>query len=164
MTVVPEPEEAPCDCVVCTGEATPAQLLQELVAAANGLLTSEDPVDAEMIGSTVLAIGAVGGEAATAAVVEGVIPELRARAEPQSLAMLRAIGALAEGALAEAVAAASQHLSAAGVPQPSWALELCEPVTVGECWDVSDDVGEGSILEASFSRARRGALSALYRR
>ena len=71
-----------------------------------------------------MSIGAVAGESFEEALVGGFIPEFEARASPEALAMLLAIGSVAEDRAGKAASAAADRLVEAGVPRPGWAAEL----------------------------------------
>ena len=144
-----------CDCPACSGEdVDPQDLLAELADAAD-LVGSEDPLDAEVTGATVASIGAFVGEAFDEAMAGAIIPQLAAGASAEALAMLMAIGSVAQGPAGKAAREATDGLVATGVPRPRWAAELAEPVTVGDCWRLSDPQGTGSVLVCSFHRAGR---------
>ncbi len=145
-----------CDCPACSGaDFDPQRLIDELIAGAADLVGSSDPLDAEVVGATFLSIGAVAGEAFEEALVGGFIPEFEARASSQALAVLLATGSVAQGRAGKAAWAAAGRLVEAGVARPLWAAELGEPVTVGDCWRLSDSQGTASMLACSFHRAGR---------
>jgi hypothetical protein len=145
-----------CDCPACSGaDLDPERLIDALTAGAADLLVSEDPLDVEIAGATFVAIGEVAGEVFEEALVGGLIPAFEARATPEALAMLLALGSVAEGQAAKVASAAAGRLVDAGTPAPGWAAELNEPVTVADCWRLLDPHGTGSILACSFHRAGR---------
>ena len=126
-----------------------------MIAAAADLAESEDPLDAELVGATLMSIGARAGEGFEEALIGGFIPEFEARANSEALAMLLAIGSVAEGRAGKEASAAADRLVEAGVPRPGWAAELAEPVTVADCLRLSDSQGTASMLACSFHRAGR---------
>jgi hypothetical protein len=145
-----------CDCPACSGEDfDPQRLIDDLVAGAADLAGCDDPLDAEIVGATFVSIGALAGEAFEEALVGGFIPEIEAQATAGALAMLLAIGSVAEGRASKEASAAADRLAEAGIPRPGWAAELSEPVTVADCWRLSDPQGTASMLACSFHRAGR---------
>ncbi|MGH3620416.1 MAG: plasmid pRiA4b ORF-3 family protein [Sciscionella sp.] len=145
-----------CDCPSCAGaDFDPRQLLDELTAGAADLIVSQDPMDAEIVGAVFVSIGEIAGEAFEELLVGGFIPEFEARATPEALAMLLAIGSIAEGRAGKAASAAADRLVEAGIPRPGWADELGEPMTVADCCRLSDSEGTASMLACSFHRAGR---------
>jgi hypothetical protein len=146
----------PCDCPSCSGaDVDPRQLIDELVAGAAELVGSADPLDAEIMGATFMSMGAPAGEVFEEALIGGFIPQFEAAASTESLAMLLATGSVAPGQAAKSAWAAAERLAEAGVAAPKWAAELSEPLTVGDCWRLSDPQGTASILVCSFRRAGR---------
>jgi hypothetical protein len=157
-TVLPEVPSAAdeCDCPGCSGvDFDPQQLIDELIAGAADLVESEDPLDAQVVGAAFVSIGALAGEAFEEALIGGFIPQFEARATTDALAMLLAIGSVAQGQAGKAAAVAAERLVQAGVARPAWADELDEPVTVADCLRLSDSQGTASMLACSFHRAGR---------
>lgn len=145
-----------CDCPSCSGEDfDPQRLIDELTADAVDLVGFEDPLDAEIAGAAFVSIGEMAGEAFEDALVGGFIPQFEARATTEALAMVLAIGSVAEGRAGKAASAAADRLVQAGIPRPGWAAELDEPVTVADCWSIIDAQGTASMLACSFHRAGR---------
>lgn len=154
LAVIGMPDE--CDCPACSGEDfDPQSLLDELIAGGANLIRSEDPLDAEIAGAAFLGIGTAAGESFEEALVDGFIPQFEARATPEALAMLLAIGSVAQGRAGRAASAAADRLVGAGIARPGWAAELGEPVTVDGCLRLGDSQGSGSMLACTFRRARR---------
>jgi hypothetical protein len=152
--LLPVPDS--CSCPACSGEDfDPQGLVDELTADAADLLKIEDPLEAEMFGALVVSIGDLVDEGFEETMVSGLLPALETRASAEVLAMLLAIGAVVEDPIREATSAATERLLAAGVAKPGWAAELDEPVTVGECWHLSDQIGIASVLACTFHRAGR---------
>ena len=145
-----------CDCPACSGEDfDPRRLIDEVLTGAADLLTSADPLEAEIAGSVFVSIGAIVGEEFTEALVDAFIPEFEARPCPETVAMLLAIGSVAPDRVGKAASAAADRLVEAGLPRPGWAGELDRPVTADECWRLSDPAATGSMLACSFHRAGR---------
>ena len=145
-----------CDCPACSGEDfDPRRLIDEVLTGAADLVTSADPLEAEIAGSVFVSIGAMAGDEFNEALVGEFIPEFEARACPETVAMLLAIGSVAPDRVGKAASAAADRLVEAGLPRPGWAGELGQPVTADECWRLSDPAGTGSMLACSFHRAGR---------
>jgi hypothetical protein len=145
-----------CDCPACSGEEfDPHELIDDLVGSAAELASVPDPLEAELAGATLLAIGQRAGEQFEQALLAGFIPQFEARADAGAVVMLLAVGAIADGKAAEAAMAAADRLAAAGVPVPRWADELREPVTVGGCLSLRDAEQTASVLSGTFHRAGR---------
>jgi Plasmid pRiA4b ORF-3-like protein len=145
-----------CDCPACSGDDfDPRQLIDEVLTDAADLVTSADPLEAEIAGSVFVSIGAMAGEEINEALVGGFIPEFEARACPESVAMLLAIGSVGPDRVSKAASAAASRLVKAGIPRPEWADELSQPVTADECRRLGDPAGAGSLLACSFHRAGR---------
>lgn len=145
-----------CDCPSCSGEDfDPQRLIDELTADAGDLVGFEDPLDAEIAGAAFVSIGEMAGEVFQDALVGGFIPQFEARGSAEALAMVLAIGSVAQGRAGKAASAAADRLVQTGIPRPGWAAELGEPVTVTDCWRIIDTQGTASLLACSFHRAGR---------
>jgi hypothetical protein len=152
LRVVP----AQCDCPACSGgQIDPEQLLDSIVGYGVELAECEDPLDVEAFGASILTTPEGLGTGLVAAFVAGLIPGFEARRGPGALAILSAIGAVAQGQVGDAALAAVERLAATGIPRPAWAVELREPVTPCDCWRLYDTAGTLSMLGASFRRAGR---------
>jgi hypothetical protein len=127
------------------------QVIDDLLEPAADLVDVEDPLEVEVQGATI----AVAAADAEEALVDGFIPELEARPGTEVLAMLLAIGSVAQGRFGDAAVAAARRLVEAGVDRPGWAEELDQPVAVGDCWHLDDAAGIVSMLACSFHRAGR---------
>ena len=147
---VAAPDE--CDCPACSGaDFDPQRLIDELIAGAADLVGSEDPLDAEVVGATFMSIGAVAGEEEfEEALVGGFIPEFEARASSQALAVLLAIGSVAQGRAGKAASVAADRLVEAGVARPG--LPPSPQAAQGER-------GDSHSRRASSGRGRLGLLS-----
>ena len=130
-------------------------MIDELIASAAELLKSDDPMDAELAGATFVSFGEIIGEGFDEALVGGFIPEIAARATPEAVALLLAIGSVADDPANKAASTAAGQLVEAGVAAPPWAAELTEPVTFTDCCELSDPQGTGSVLTCAFHRAGR---------
>lgn len=152
----PAPESSEhCDCAVCSGQVSPEQMLDELLAQGTELLRAEDPLDAEMLAAMLLAASPDPVEEFTAVVATDVVPALASVERTAALALLLAIGAVLPEPAGSAAATAARHLAAAGVPEPAWASELDEPVVAGDCWELTDPFGTGAVLACEFRRGSR---------
>jgi hypothetical protein len=150
------PAAIPCDCPACSGEdLDPRQLIDDLIVGAADLLDSDDPLDAEIVGAAFVAIGTLAGDGFDEALVGGFIPEIEARATSEALAMLLAIGSVAEDHAGRAALTAADRLVGTGVVAPRWAADLAAPVTVTDCSRLSDPQDLASILACTFHRAGR---------
>ncbi|WP_030438875.1 plasmid pRiA4b ORF-3 family protein [Actinoplanes subtropicus] len=150
LRALPPVESGACDCPACTGEdLDPQQLIDDLVAGGAELLEAEDPLEAELFGAAFLAAGGVAGDGFADALAEGIVPAVAAQADQRSLAVLLALGAVADGS---AAADAATMLAGAGVPAPAWASELAEPVRVALCRRFSIADGTASALLCTFDR------------
>lgn len=150
--------EVECDCPTCSDSEEsldPREMIDDLIASAAELLKSEDPMDAELAGATFVSFGEIAGEGFDEALLDGFIPEIAARATPEAVALLLAIGAVADDPANKAASAAAGKLVEAGVAAPPWAAELAEPVTFTDCCELSDPQDTGSVLTCSFHRAGR---------
>ncbi|BCY11792.1 hypothetical protein [Actinoplanes sp. L3-i22] len=149
MAAAPEP----CDCPECSEQdVDPIAILNDLAAIGAELLTAEDPVEAELLGASILAVDEAAGADFREALLETIVPALEQSPAPESLALLVAIDAMSGSArTADAVG----RLRAAGVPAPAWVTELSEPVTPTVCRRYSDPTGETSMLLCAFDRAGR---------
>lgn len=151
-----------CDCPACTGDPTnPDDLVDELLAGIGELLDSDDPIEAELLAATFVAIGAV-ADGFEEALLEGFIPQFEARSSAEATAMLLALGGVAPGSAGAAARAAAERLESAGVPVPRWAAEIREPVTVGDCRRLADPAGTASVLICSTHRAGRSDAFLVY--
>lgn len=72
-----------------------------------------------------MALGALTDDGLVVASIDVLISEFEARENPGAMAMLLAIGSVADGAIGRRASAAADHLAAAGVPgrlgRPNWA-------------------------------------------
>src|SRR3954453_19298178 len=69
-----------CDCPACSDEDfDPRRLIDEVLTGAADLVTSTDPLEAEIAGSVFVSIGAMADEEFTEALIGEFIPEFEAR-------------------------------------------------------------------------------------
>jgi hypothetical protein len=127
----------------------------ELVAASAGVVSAEDPLEAEIVGAMLASMAVPAGEAAEELLVNGLIPQIEARACAEAAAVLLAVSSVAEGRAAKAASVAAKRLVDAGFAPPAWAGTLAEPMSATDCSVSTDAAGTGSILACSFQRAGR---------
>lgn len=145
-----------CDCPACaTGDFDPQQAIDDLISDAVVVLEADDPLDVETNLATLLAVGDFATEEFDA-LLNGLLPQFEARANPAALALLLAVGSIAPGEVAGAARAAAGRLVTSGVAGPQWAAEIAEPMTVGDCTHLYDTGRTASVLACAFRRAGRG--------
>ncbi len=145
-----------CGCPACTGaDFDPERLIEDLIESAAELVEAEDPLEAEIAGAAIVALGAPVGAMFQEALAGGFVPAFEASGGTGAVAMLRAIGAVQPGPAGAAAVAAADRLVRAGVAEPGWVAELAEPVTVSDCLRLADTQSTASILVCSFHRAGR---------
>jgi hypothetical protein len=138
----------------------PAQASNVVLSEARQVLSHlRQPIDAELWGSDM--IGALGGSGTGPAGTESdgtdvmaelassLVPAAEESATPESLALLRILGAIGSPALRMAAGEAAERVAAHGVPDPDWASVIGSP-TVGECWHYSDVGGRQESITVSF--------------
>lgn len=149
-----EPE--PCDCPACTNPTfDPREMLDDLVAGGADLFDADDPIDAELFGAGLTTVGGGAPVEFAAAMVEGLIPGLAVQPGGGAVALLAALGSVADQRVARAAWTAADRLVESGSPKPRWADELRTPLTATECWVVSKPEEGGTVLAGSFQRAGR---------
>jgi hypothetical protein len=119
-----------------------------------------EPLDAELWGSDML--GALSRSATGDADVAGsLVPAAEREATPQTLALLRILGALGSAGLRETSTHSAERIRALGIADPSWASGLGTPEP-GDCWHYSDVRGQQESVTATFAYgAKEHALSVL---
>lgn len=153
------PGEPPKTRVVVGEQAPEFEGLRELVDAltsdAADLRYTADPLDAEMLGATLLSIGEPDRERFENDLENVVLSEIASRGTTEALLILMGTAAITAGGLADACYLAAGKLIESGVPLPAWAAELRDPVTVSGCTRLADDQGIMSMLACTFHRAGR---------
>lgn len=145
-----------CGCPECSGaDFDPRQLIDQLLDLAQGLVEAEDPLNVEIVGATFVSVSDANGEDFEDMLVKGFVPEFETRATPEALTMLLAIGSVVEGRAGATVRAAADRLIEVGLPPPGWAANLNEPVTLTECWRLTDTLATVSMLVCLFARTGR---------
>jgi hypothetical protein len=130
----------------------PAQASDVVLREAREVLAHlRKPIDAELWGSDI--IGALSSDSASADVMAeltaSLVPAAEESATPESLALLRILGAIGSPALRAAAAEAAERLIETGVTDPDWAAAIGSP-TVGKCWHYGDVGGRQESITVSF--------------
>lgn len=112
-----------------------------------------EPLDAELWGSDML--GALSRSASSSAsgdtdVAASLVPEAEREETPQSLALLRILGALGSAELRKTATQSAERIVATGIADPSWASGLGAP-RVGDCWRYGDVRGQQESVTATFA-------------
>jgi hypothetical protein len=145
----------------------PAQAFSVVLSEAHQVLSHiKQPVDAELWGSDM--IGALtggwagsGGADSMTVLTAALVPAAEERATPESLALLRILGAIGTDELRTAAGAAAGRLAEQGIPDADWAAQVGSP-EVGRCWHFGDVGGRQESIIVSFSYgAAEHALSIL---
>jgi hypothetical protein len=113
----------------------------------------DDPITVEFGAALFVAMCEMAGEEYEDALVAGFVPEFESRADTGALVMLLGLGSICGGRVGKAAADAVGRMAGTGVEPPSWAVELSEPVSVGDCWRLADPDSTGSMLICVFDRA-----------
>jgi hypothetical protein len=133
----------------------PAQAFGVMRSEAREVLAHvRQPVDAELWGSDM--IGALGAQESGPDYNEvmqelalSLVPAAEQDATPESLALLRILGAVGAPALSEVARAAADRVAAGGVADAEWAAVIGSP-TIGECWHYGDVGGRQESVTVSF--------------
>jgi len=140
-----------------------------LRGAADDLMTTDDPLEAEVwasaaLGTTYKAPLPIGvQDRFHEAVWDGVLTRAEARGGAGSLAALRALAPVADEPLATTATDAADRLAARGAPEPPWADQI-GAVEFGEAWRLTDPYGDQTMYFATFRYPGRQdhAVTALY--
>jgi hypothetical protein len=145
----------------------PAQAFSVVLSEARQVLAHvRQPIDAELWGSDMIGALRAGqpGPDASEIMKElalSVVPAAEEDATPESLALLRILGAVGGPPLQRVARAAADRVAAAGVPDADWAATIGSP-TIGQCWHYSDVGGRQESVTVSFGYgAAEHALSVL---
>ena len=133
----------------------PAQAFGVVLSEARQVLAHvRQPIDAELWGSDM--IGALGsGESGPddsevmRELALSVVPAAEEDATPESLALLRILGAVGGPPLRRVARAAADRVAAGGVPDADWAAAIGSP-SIGKCWHYSDVGGRQESVTVSF--------------
>ncbi|XVV15415.1 plasmid pRiA4b ORF-3 family protein [Actinoplanes sp. CA-131856] len=142
-----------CDCPDCSGDdLDPQAFVGDLTTVAAPLLDVEDPLKAELLGASFVALGGSAGEGFVEALSEELVPAIAALSTPAAVGLL-----LATAAVESRTGAADQarRLLATGLPAPAWADELSRPLTAATLRRYGDATAESSVLLCSFERSGR---------
>jgi hypothetical protein len=85
---------------------------------------------------------------------ELLVPAAEKAGNPESLALLRILGALGTPELQAAAGAAADRMTANGVADPEWAESIGSP-EVRECWFYTDASGKQESVSLSFAYGQR---------
>ena len=110
------------------------------------------PIDAELWGSDMIgALTSAGSNNAEvmAEFTKSLVPAAEKRATPESLGLLRVLGAIGSPDLRAAASAAADRVVAGGGQDPGWASVIGLPA-IGACWHYSDVGGRQESITASF--------------
>jgi hypothetical protein len=152
----PAPDAAgESDSSVSGGELVGEQLAAELAESAGQLLETSDPLEVEVLASMLLGAVPIPTSQFEPILASEIIPALATVRRPEIVMLLLGLGAVADDPAGEVARDAANELITAGVEQPAWAGELAEPVTVGDCVELSDPEGLGSVLACAFHRGGR---------
>lgn len=152
LVVIGEPEK--CDCPYCAGER-PMPELGDLIPTAVDIDAMQDPIELELVASTLLAVGAALGDDFDQPLRDLFVPTFEAQGTPEARAMLAGLGSVADGEVSRAATEAARRLADAGVGAPPWLAELDAPITVEECIRFADPEGFTFLLAGRFQRAGR---------
>ena len=144
-------------------------LVGKVVRGGTELLEVEDPFEAELWASSTLGsfyklpLPIEVRDELEGALGPAIVSEAERQAGGESLAVLRALGAVADDGLAEECRAAAARLAQAGALDPPWAGELGSAELV-DAWMLSDPYGDQEGYYATFRYPGRRAhmLMALY--
>lgn len=129
-------------------------MFQVAFRMARGLAATADPMEAELVASTVLALWdqpLIGVEDAVSFMGERYVQYLSAKRSPDALAVLLALASVPPDALAKAARAAAWRLQVMRVRAPVWADVPSQSRFTG-AWSSTDEYGDQDILVADFER------------
>lgn len=130
-------------------------IVRSIIRGGEELLTVDDPLDAELWASAVLGITYKQPlpldvrDRFEELVWDGVLERAEVEGRPASLAVLRALGAVASDPLASRSAGAADRLASRGVPEPAWAGEIGTAEFV-RAWTLADPYGDQVAYFAHF--------------
>ncbi|HEY5858420.1 MAG TPA: plasmid pRiA4b ORF-3 family protein [Aldersonia sp.] len=155
--------EPSCTCRECTGAAPdPAAVVDGLLRLATDLTLSTDPFDAEMLGSFILSVPGVAKDELEQGLVRSFIPAIEERGTAPALALLLALGSVADDEVTPETTAAADRLVASGIQPPRWAADLDEPPTSSGHQRVVPSHTGISLLVCEFHRGDRTHRMAMY--
>lgn len=140
-------------------EATVTKVVSAIRRDAAGLAGIGDPLGAELLASALLSMWhaeAMEDPEPREILARAVMHRLASRPNPDALAVLLALEALAEPPLVEAARSAIAHLRAGRVPEPMWSRSIGRPTLV-EAWISTDELEDQSNVLAAFAYEHRPA-------
>jgi hypothetical protein len=153
-----------------TDELSPVDgIVRTILDGGKELVELEDPLEAEVWASGVLGttykppLPITEHDRFGEAVWDGVLTRAEAEGAPTSLAVLRALGAVASDPVASRATEAADRLAAGGTTEPAWRDEIGTTELV-DTWRLADPYGDQTMYYASFRYPGRPAhaLTALY--
>jgi hypothetical protein len=163
--------------------SSPADTLAAVLTEARLVLAEvENPLDAELWGSDIVAALSSGGDQAddlaseqagdlagdqvghlagdpagdpAADLADAIVSAAEGAATPEALATLIVLGAVGSGPLGEAARAAAGRLAEAGISRPDWAESIGAP-SPGQCWCYGDVRGHQEAVTMTFWYADQG--------
>jgi hypothetical protein len=159
--------------------SSPADTLAAVLTEARLVLAEvENPLDAELWGSDIVAALGSGGDQAdelasdqaadqagdqagdlagdqAADLADAIVSAAEGAATPAALATLIVLGAIGTGPLGEAARAAAGRLAEAGISRPDWAESIGAP-SPGQCWCYGDVRGHQEAVTMTFWYADQG--------
>jgi hypothetical protein len=131
-------------------EASPSDTVAAVLTEARMVLAEVDnPLDAELWGSDIVAAMGSGGPA------EAIVVAAEQAGTPEALATLRVLGVVGPPQLRATASAAASRLAALGIGDPAWAETIGEP-SPGQCWSYGDARGRQEAVTMSFWYADSG--------
>jgi hypothetical protein len=146
--------------------SSPADALAAVLTEARMVLAEvENPLDAELWGSDIVAALTSDGDQADEAddqagdAAEGraaaIVSAAEKAATPEALATLIVLGAVGSGSLRDAAREAAGRLTEAGIARPDWAGSIGAP-SPGQCWCYGDVAGHQEAVTMTFWYADQG--------
>jgi hypothetical protein len=130
--------------------SSPADTVAAVLTEARLVLPEIDnPLDAELWGSDIIAALGSGGQA------DALVAAAERSGTPEALATLRVLGAVGSPQLGAAASAAAARLASRGIGDPAWAASIGAP-SAGECWRYGDALGQQEAVTATFWYSERG--------
>jgi hypothetical protein len=121
---------------------------------AHGLAATADPIEAELVASTVLGLWdlpLIGVADPVAFIGKRYVQYLAARRSPDALAVLLGLASVAPDVLAKAARGAARRLQLTRVRAPAWA-DVPSQSRFTAAWSSTDEYGDQDILVADFER------------
>jgi len=122
-----------------------------------GLASVPDPLEAELFASGILAMwhgDVLQGSEPYEILGTAIIRRLARKRDPDTLAVLLAIAAIATPPFSDAARQAIEHLRSASIPEPLWSPTIRRPALV-DAWISTDELDDQSHLLAAFAYEHR---------